>query len=306
MADDEKLWLIEVVNNVPFDPRVAKVKLKDKLPKGFQPSSIDSRLLSGNSITIIGLWHVHPESETFSYIDKVIRAIREKILSLPGISRVTSDDIAKATNLDTETVEITFYNLGAIGNFFSGATGTSEQNRYSFLELSGDNSYDAYLYYEGIDELLERYYLERGNEIDSNRILAWDTVNYMASPDLVKKKSDIAKINKPNTAFVLMAMDRSKPELEDVYQAIKDVCKQFGITAYRADEIEHQDRITDLILAEIASCEFLIADLSYERPNVYYEVGYAHALGKRPILYRLRVQRCILICQFIMCRNIRT
>jgi nucleoside 2-deoxyribosyltransferase len=58
------------------------------------------------------------------------------------------------------------------------------------------------------------------------------------------------------------------------------------VQANRADEIEHQDRITDLILSEIERCEMVIADLSYERPNVYYEIGYAHALKRRPILYR--------------------
>ncbi|MEK7702414.1 MAG: hypothetical protein AAB317_00435 [Nitrospirota bacterium] len=56
--------------------------------------------------------------------------------------------------------------------------------------------------------------------------------------------------------------------------------------ALRADEIEHQGKITDIVIQKIKESEFIFADLSYERPNVYYEVGYAHAINKRPILFR--------------------
>ncbi len=91
---------------------------------------------------------------------------------------------------------------------------------------------------------------------------------------------------KPNTAFVMMAIDEAKPHLEDIRNAVKEMVERFGIKAITADEIEHEGVITDRILKEIDTSEFLLADLSYERPNVYYEIGYAHSRGKRVSLYR--------------------
>ncbi|GAB3397025.1 nucleoside 2-deoxyribosyltransferase [Massilia agilis] len=91
---------------------------------------------------------------------------------------------------------------------------------------------------------------------------------------------------RPGTAFVMMWMDPAHPELTDICDAVKETFQRFGVNAVRADDIEHDGQITQRVLNELRTSEFLFADLTGARPNVYYEVGFAHALGRRVLLYR--------------------
>lgn len=291
-SEADILWMKEIYNSKNFDPKVAKVKLRDVLPKGFNPKKIDSRfLIDGKNITLLGLWHVDPQSPHFSNIENVILGIRDLIIENPGIEKVTSEHISTKIGLSQESVEISLSNISFFGKFFTSAQQPEDSKNINMIGLTGDDAYDAYLDFQSIDQLLQETYIRFGkvSEQPYQYLTVTSSGDWMPTTtayQLAQSPATVEDEIKKDTAFVLMAMDPNMHDLVDVYHTIKDVCAAFGIKAYRADEIEHQERISDLILNEIELCEFLIADLSYERPNVYYEIGYAHALEKRPILYR--------------------
>lgn len=84
-------------------------------------------------------------------------------------------------------------------------------------------------------------------------------------------------------AFIVMPMTEGRHDLDDVHDAIKEAATRCGLQAERVDEPHSTERITDRILESIRRAEYVIADLTEGRPNVYFEAGYAHALGKTPI-----------------------
>jgi hypothetical protein len=83
-------------------------------------------------------------------------------------------------------------------------------------------------------------------------------------------------------AFVLMPFD---PAFEDIYRfGIKETAGALGILAERVDEQIYQEAILDRIYRQIELADIIIADMTGKNPNVFYEVGFAHAKGKLCIL----------------------
>jgi len=88
----------------------------------------------------------------------------------------------------------------------------------------------------------------------------------------------------PRLAFVLMPF---KPDLTVIYQNfIKPTVQDqvYGLVSRRADDIKSNRAVIQDIWKSICEARLIIADLSGLNPNVMYELGIAHTLGKESIL----------------------
>jgi hypothetical protein len=104
----------------------------------------------------------------------------------------------------------------------------------------------------------------------------------------------------PNCVSVMIPFSA---EFENVYGCINDACYDTGRSCHKADDFWHDSAIIQDIFELIFRSSIVIVDFTGKNPNVFYEAGIAHALGKTvipitqnsgDIPFDLKHHRCII------------
>lgn len=96
---------------------------------------------------------------------------------------------------------------------------------------------------------------------------------------------------KPTNKRVFVVMPFAK-KFDDLYViGIREVAEKLGLSVERADDVEHNNQVLEVIQQKISDYELVVADISSPNPNVFYEVGYAHAKRTPTILLSLNGER---------------
>ena len=172
LSPGERTWLAEAAKP-GFLPRTAKIKLHEQLPREFYPEQIDPRLYAFNRVTPVGLWHLDQKHPLLQEMDRTIRDIRDRVLKDNTVTSIAIADIARTSGLTEEAVSHSLIALGENGCFFDEAKTSQIDGRdgYERIELRTVGSLDNYLHYEGMEDLLERFYTRRGKAL-------WDSIAY--------------------------------------------------------------------------------------------------------------------------------
>jgi hypothetical protein len=90
----------------------------------------------------------------------------------------------------------------------------------------------------------------------------------------------------PLRAFVIMPFD---PEFDEVYKhLIAAPLADAGYVVTRADDVEARQNVLADVVRGIADADLVVADVTTANPNVFYELGLAHAMGVPTVLIAQR------------------
>jgi nucleoside 2-deoxyribosyltransferase len=81
----------------------------------------------------------------------------------------------------------------------------------------------------------------------------------------------------PDLVFVIMSFSS---DMEPIFDGIKAAGEHNKLRVERVKDVKGDYRITDKVFEMMHKARFIVADLTHERPNVYFELGFARGIGK--------------------------
>lgn len=163
------------------------------------------------------------------------------------------------------------------------------------------------------------------NEVLMSDPARWRNINHllleaMRNEEILKKSRTTEPLN--NSFFEASGVNLSKikeikrrvfvltpfhERYEKTYHVIKSVCLNLNLECNRGDEEFKPGAVLSHILELMAQASIIIVNIDGRNPNVYYELGIAHAMGKKTVLvasniesvpFDIQAQRIILYKNF--------
>jgi hypothetical protein len=116
---------------------------------------------------------------------------------------------------------------------------------------------------------------ERKGSLDSGTTVA--PSEFLRSHGITERQLEV----RPDLIFVLTPFH---DDFRDDFQTVAQVGQELGFTVNRGDERVSQGDIFSQLLRLLVTAKVVVANISGRNPNVFYELGIAHALDKPVIL----------------------
>lgn len=155
-----------------------------------------------------------------------------------------------------------------------------------FIDLDQDRAI------EQVNQLLKSQNLTVGKDKNTaNVTLHKVTGEFISTSTDVKEVKEIITFSpsvfnvpkKPIQNNLISVMMPFTMEFDNVLETIKVACSNVNIFCYRVDDLWNNSTIIQDIFELIYCSSIVIVDFSGRNPNVFYEAGIAHTLGKNVI-----------------------
>lgn len=100
---------------------------------------------------------------------------------------------------------------------------------------------------------------------------------------IVFSPSVFAVPTEPMDTSLVSVMMSFRPELSDVYKTIRNAADETGFNCRRADDIWDDSTVIQDVFSLIFRSYIVVCDFTGKNPNVFYEAGIAHTLGKHVV-----------------------